>query len=131
MADAEQGNLPPEAAQSPWARLRRRLAGEPSRRDQAAQMRAAQIVREHPEALAEAFVGQTMEDDGVADVREARARVRILIDGLYRLVDGETRARIAQLADTMIDQRLNQSPTEQTVHPPTGQSSNNTEAPAA
>lgn len=131
MAEAEQGNHPPEAAQSPWTRLRRRLAREPSRRDQAAQTRAAQIVREHPEALAEAFVGQTLEDDGIADAREARARVRILIDGLYRLVDGETRAGIAQLADAMIDQRLDQPSTEQTARQPTGQSSNSTEAPAA
>ena len=126
MADAEQGNHPPETAQSTWARLRRRLTREPSNRD-----RAAQIVRQHPEALAEAFVDQTLEDDGIADAREARARVRLLTDGLHRLVDGETRNRIAQLADAMIDQRLNQPSIEQTALDATGKSNNSTEAPAA
>lgn len=126
MADAEQGNHPPETVQSPWARLRRRLTREPSNRD-----RAAQIVRRHPEALAEAFVDQTLEDDGIADAHEARAHVRLLTDGLHRLVDGETRNRIVQLADAMIDQRLNQPSTEQTALDPTEKSNNSTEAPAA
>ena len=45
--------------------------------------------------------------------------MRLLTDGLHRLVDGETRNRIAQLADAMIDQRLNQPSTEQTALDPT------------
>ena len=62
----------------------------------------ARIVGEYSKVIAEALAKQTLLDEDVSSAQQARAQMRMLIDRFQGKVDGETRQRMAAIADEYI-----------------------------
>ena len=99
------------------ARLLRRRRSRSASEAEAEPQDIARIVGEYSKVIAEALAKQTLLDEDVSSAQQARAQMRMLIDRFQGKVDGETRQRMAAIADEYITEHaadmLGGQPTDQ------------------
>ncbi len=84
------------------ARLLRRRRSRSASEAESEPQDIARIVGEYSKVIAEALAKQTLLDEDVSSAQQARAQMRMLIDRFQGKVDGETRQRMAAIADEYI-----------------------------
>ena len=84
------------------ARLLRRRRSRSASEAESEPQDIARIVGEYSKVIAEALAKQTLLDEDVSSAQQARAQMRMLIDRFEGKVDGETRQRMAAIADEYI-----------------------------